>query len=67
MAQKLSAISALMLTNAAATATAIAGATTTAEVQSLARILTSLATRPDLLIPAVQLSEPGAVKEVLIG
>ncbi len=67
MAQKLSAIASSMLTNAAATATAIAGGTTTAEVQDLARLLTVLSTRNDLVQPGIQQAYPNQLKNILPG
>lgn len=55
MAKKLSTIMTSMKTNAAATATAIGGSVTAAEVTALAELFDVLKTRKDLLFPALKL------------
>lgn len=55
---KASVLGANITTNAAAVATAITG-TTTAEAAALGELLTILSRRPDLLLPALQISVLG--------
>lgn len=67
MAIPLSTAASRMLATAAATATAMASGTTQAEVESLARILAILATRNDLLLPAMKLGTHATVGEITPG
>lgn len=53
---RISTVGAQATTNAAAVATALAGGITTAEVQALGDLLSTLAKRPDLLEPVLLIS-----------
>ncbi len=53
MAISLDTASSRMLANAAAVATAMAGGTTTAEVQAISELLKTLSLRNDIAIPAL--------------
>lgn len=67
MAKKLSLIASSMLAGAAGVGSACSPAVTTSEIQDLTRLLTALATRNDLVVPALKLAYSGSVKEVLPG
>lgn len=53
---KLSVLAPLINADAAAIATELANGVTTANIQALANLLTVLSNRPDLLLPALQIS-----------
>ncbi len=53
--------------NAAAVATAMAGGTTTAEAAALGAFLTALATRNDLVFPAMHLGVVDTIKALTPG
>lgn len=57
MAQTASAIASKLSANAAAVATAMAGGTTTAEVQGLADLLSTLSKYPSMLMPPLLLGD----------
>jgi hypothetical protein len=60
MAQKFSTFGAQCTTNAAATATALGGGITTADVQALGAMMTALALKPDIMVRCVALTNgPG--------
>lgn len=58
MAKKLSTHFAQLNTNAAASASAMAGGTSTAEAQGIAEILKVMGQRPDLAAPILRLCDP---------
>jgi hypothetical protein len=67
MAQKLSALATKMTAAAANVATQMGGGTTTAEIQDLAKVLTVLASRNDLIDPAIGLCYPSLPNNILTG